>query len=80
MHSSKGAPYDGRHRGGIMDETSQVGEQSGRFVDYRDQVGEICGNVVIPDQRSDFFVGCERENGEGAEEEDGEECLSGERI
>ena len=32
-----------------MNETSQVGEQSGRFVDYRDHIGETFGKIVKPD-------------------------------
>jgi hypothetical protein len=63
-----------------MNEASQVGEESGRLVDYRDHVGEILGNIVIPDQRGGFFVGCKRENGESAEEDDRDESLSGDRI
>lgn len=63
-----------------MNEAPQVGKEGSRFVDYRDHVGEILGNIVVPDERSGFFVGCKRENGEGAEEDDGEESLSGDRI
>jgi hypothetical protein len=63
-----------------MNEASQVGEESGRFVDYRDHVSKTLRNIIIPDQRSGFLIGCKRENGEGPEEDDGEESLSGDRI
>jgi len=62
-----------------MNETPQVGEESGGLVDHRDHEGEILGNIVIPDQRAGFFVWCKRENGEGAEEGDRDESLSGDR-
>ncbi len=60
-----------------MNKTPQVGEESGRLVDYGDHVGEILGNIVIPDQRGGFSVGCKRENSEGAEENDRDERLCG---
>ena len=58
-----------------MNKTPQVGEESGRLVDYGDHVGEILGNIVIPHQRGGFSVGCKRENSEGAEENDRDERL-----
>lgn len=63
-----------------MNETPQVCEESGRLIDYWDHVGETIGNIVIPDQRGSFLVGCKRENSEGPEEDDREEGLSGNRI
>ena len=60
-----------------MNETPQIGEESGRLVNYGNHVGEILGNVAIPDQRGSFSVGCKRENSEGAEENDREERLRG---
>jgi len=63
-----------------MNETPQVCEESGRLVNYWNHVGEILWNIVIPDQRGGFFVRCKRENGEGPEEDERDESLSGDRI
>jgi hypothetical protein len=63
-----------------MNETPQVCEESGRLVEYWGHVGEVFGNIVVPDQRGGSFVGCKRENGEGPEEDDRDESLSGDRI
>ena len=63
-----------------MNETPQVGEEGGSLVDYGNHVGEIVGNIVIPDQRGGFFIGCKRENNEGAEEDDRDKGLGRDRI